>query len=222
MATDLAVQTPADLEQEVSPLVAWAKGLKVTTPDECAAAGDRLKAIKGAMTRVVAFFKPMKQKADETKKAILDAEKKLAEPLQEAEGLAKRAIIAFQNAEQEKARAEQRRLQAEADERARREQEALLKKAQAAKKPETQQRYQEAAAAVTAPVVAVAPSVPKVSGITTKLVWRAKVIDAAKVPREYLMVDEKKLDGYAKAMKEGAKVEGVQFYTESILSASGR
>lgn len=44
--------------------------------------------------------------------------------------------------------------------------------------------------------------------------WRAQVVDESKVPREFLIVDEKKLQKYATAMKETAKVDGVQFYAE--------
>jgi len=61
----------------------------------------------------------MKQRADETKKAILDAEKALANPLAEAERLTKAAMLTYTEEENRKAEAERRRLQAIADEAAR-------------------------------------------------------------------------------------------------------
>jgi hypothetical protein len=222
MATDLLVQTPADVEAELPALTAWARDLKVTTADEFTSAGEQLKGIKGAMKRVVDFFRPTKQAQDEAKRRILEAERKLLDPLTEAETLAKRAMLSFQQAEQKRADDERRRLQAEADERARREREALEKKAAAAKKPETKEKYIEAAAAVApAPVVHVATVAPKVAGVATKKVWTFQITDAALVPRDFLTIDEKKLGQYARAMKEGANVAGVRFYAEESLSSKG-
>jgi hypothetical protein len=219
--TELLVQTPADVEAELPALTAWARSLQVTCAADFADAGEKLKGIKGAMKRVVDFFKPTKQAQDEAKRRIIEAERKLLDPLTEAESLAKRAMLSFQQAEQRRAEDERRRLQAEADEKARRERDALEKKAAAAKKPETQEKYTEAAAAVVAPVVHVATVAPRVAGVTTKKVWTFQVTDAALVPRDFLIIDEKKLGQYARAMKEGATVAGVRFYAEESLSSKG-
>lgn len=257
------VEAPADLEQEVPAIVDWARSLAITTSEEFADAGERLTGIKGAMKRAAEFFKPLKQSADEAKRRILDAEKKITGPLTEAESLCKSAMLTYQRAEEERRLAEQRRLQAIADEQARQvrekaEQEAarqrqielearakaesarreaeqanaaerkkLLAAAQAAeRKAEAAavkvEAKQEQCAAAVAPVVHVQTSAPRATGIATRKVWKARVLDATKVPREFLVVDEKKLDGYAKAMKEQARVEGVQFYTEESMSARGR
>ncbi len=219
--TELVIKSPADVESELPAVTQWAQGLVVTSADDFEAAGERLKTIKGLSKRIVDFFKPMKQAADATKKAILDAEKKLSVPLENAELLAKRAMLGYQQAEQRKADEERRRLQAEADEAARREREALEKKAAAAKKPETQAKHAEAAAMVVAPVVHVAADTPKVAGIATVKTWKYRIVDAAAIPREFLMVDEKKLGQFARAMKDGATVAGVEFYCEETLSSKG-
>ncbi|HET6329207.1 MAG TPA: hypothetical protein VFF76_00330 [Holophagaceae bacterium] len=62
-------------------------------------------------------------------------------------------------------------------------------------------------------------ALPKVSGLSSRKVWKARVINANLVPRDFLMVDEKKLADFAKAMGETAKVDGVEFYSEEILSS---
>lgn len=221
-ATTPAVIPPADLSEECPAVLAWANALVVATPDDMAAAAERLTAIKTMAKRVDEFFRPIKQSADAHKRAILDAEKKLAGPLAEAERKAKAAMVAYTDAVEERRQAEERRLQAEADARARREREALEAKAAAAKRPETQQKYAEAATAVAAPVVRVASPIAKANGVSTRKVWRHRVKDAGLVPREFLIVDDKKLAAYAAAMKEGARVPGVEFFTETIMSASGR
>lgn len=119
MTQMLEIQTPADVEAELPVVVSWAIGLKITTAEDFTEAGQRLQQIKGMARRITDFFEPMKQRQDEAKRAILDAEKKLAGPLEQAETMAKHAMLTFQRAEAEKARVEQARLQAIADEEAR-------------------------------------------------------------------------------------------------------
>lgn len=109
------IQPPADLSADVGGITAWAKALVISTKDQYADAAERLKQIKTIGGRVAAFFKPMKLQADAAKKAILDAEKQMAGPLDEAERFAKAALLKFQQAEEAKAEAERKRLQAIAD-----------------------------------------------------------------------------------------------------------
>lgn len=215
-------EKPAAIDKEIPAIVAWAKGLVIRSAGDYQEAAGRLMAIKGLAKQIEDHYRPLKRAADAAKKSILDAEKKDAGPLAEAEALAKRAMTQFTEAERRKAEAERQRLQAEADERARKERERLQKQAEAAKKPETKQKYAEAAAQVAAPVVAVETAAPTVSGIVEKKIWRARVVDVNLVPREFLVVNEKQLDQYARAMKEMAAVPGVEFFTESVMSASGR
>jgi len=63
---------------------------------------------------------------------------------------------------------------------------------------------------------------PKVAGISTRKVWKARIADPRKVPREYLVVNEKMLDAFAKATKGAVSVEGVEFYSEDVMAAGGR
>lgn len=99
------------------------------------------------------------------------------DPMKASRKTLKDKIGKWQDDEDEKAAAEQRRLQAIADEQARRDREALEKKMSAAKKPETQEKYREAAAAVSAPVVTV--EAPRASGIKIAKVWKVTRMDSA-------------------------------------------
>lgn len=217
-----AIAEPTELADEVPAIVEWSKNLTIANADDYQEAADRLKQIKSLSKKIADFFTPLKRSADAAKKAILDREKEQLKPLDAAEANAKRVMMAYLHEEQRKALEAKRKAQAEADERARREREALEKKAAAAKKPETVAKYAEAAASVVAPVIHVPADVPKVEWISTRKVWKAQVIDAAEVPREFLIVDQKALDSYAKSFQERAKVPGVRFYTEEIMSATGR
>ena len=60
---------------------------------------------------------------------------------------------------------------------------------------------------------------PKTSGVSVRFEWRARVIDPAKVPRMFLIVDEKALHTFAKATKGKNQVDGVEFYEAPIVGA---
>ena len=61
--------------------------------------------------------------------------------------------------------------------------------------------------------------IPPVVGQSSRTIWKARVVDAALVPREYLVVNEKMLDQVAGATKGKLTVPGVEFFSEQIMSA---
>ena len=62
--------------------------------------------------------------------------------------------------------------------------------------------------------------VPAVEGVGLRKTWTYEIEDEAAIPREFLMVDEKKLRAYAVAMKDSAKVAGVRFKEVTGIAAS--
>lgn len=97
-------------------------------------------------------------------------------PLEYAAKTVKAKIIVWQEAEAEKARQEQVRLQAEADERARKERERLEKQAEKLKTPELKEQRLEQAQAVVAPVIQVAA--PKIA-VKAQKRWTVTSVDKA-------------------------------------------
>lgn len=210
------------IKAEVMPVAIDAAAMVVTNAEQYAVASEFLKTIKGAQKKVVDFFAPMKQKAHEAHKAITQQESATLKPLQDAETSLKRNLLTFYN-EQERIRIEaQRKLQAEADEAARKERERLEREASKLKTPELKAERLEQAASVIAPVVSVASVAPVVSGQSIRKTWTAKVVNLELVPREWLVVNEKALDAFAKATKGAVKVAGVEFVEVSSLASSGR
>ena len=210
------------IRSEVAPVVMNAAAMVVTNPAEYTIASDFLKTIKSAQSKVVAFFAPIKQKAHEAHKAITLQEASMLKPLHDAENALKRNMLTFY-AEQERIRIDaQRKLQAEADEAARKERERLLREASKLKTPELREQRMEQAASVIAPVVQVSSVAPVVSGQSVRKTWTAKVVDVSQVPREWMVVNEKALDSFAKATKGAVKVPGVEFVEVASLASSGR
>jgi hypothetical protein len=58
----------------------------------------------------------------------------------------------------------------------------------------------------------------KAQGISTRVMWRWRVVDAAAVPREYLSIDPAKVDAVVKAQQDGAKIPGIEVYREEIMA----
>lgn len=64
----------------------------------------------------------------------------------------------------------------------------------------------------------VKPSV-KVSGVSVRNVWKARVLDFSQLPDEFKMVDEQALKRYAKENQDQKQVPGVQFYLDKAIRA---
>ena len=217
-----AVISVDELKSELAPVVQRAGSIVVRSPEQYTGASDFLKAVKAAQKKVAEFFAPLKTKAHEAHKAITTSESTTLKPLIDAERTIKDKMIAY-DTEQEQIRQEaQRKLQAEADAKARKEREALEKKAASMKTPEKQQEYMEAAAAVAAPVVVVASTTPVIAGQSIKKVWKAFVKDVKVVPREFMVVNESALQAFARATKGAVQVEGVEFKEVPQLSSTAK
>jgi hypothetical protein len=192
--------------------------VKVMSVQDRTGALEICKKIKEQKNAVVSHFADIKSKAHSAWKAIVAKEKSYTDRLDAVERKIKSAVLVYDRAQEEIRRAEQRRLQAEADERARRERERLEKEAARLKTPELKEERLAQAQAIVAPVVEVAQIAPKVEGVSTRKTWKARVIDAGQVPREFMTVNETALNAYARATKGKMPVAGVEFYEEESLS----
>jgi hypothetical protein len=252
------------IRAEVAPVVQQAQSMVVSNPTQYQGAADFLKAVKGAQKRVVDHFAGMKEAAHKAWKAVTTQEADTLKPLAEAEATLKRNMLAYQTEQEAIRQAEQRRLQAAADEAARKEREkaeaaarlqrekeqAALREAEEARKraqaasneaeraraaaeaekalaaasraAAAAQMREDTAAAVVAPVVMVASSTPEVKGQSVRKTWKARVVNAAAVPREWMVVNQQALDAFAKSTKGAVPVAGVQMYEETTLASSSR
>lgn len=216
------VMRDEDVRAEVAPVVAQAGKIAIVTAQDYSGAADFLKAVKAAQKRMVDHFAGMKAAAHAAWKAITAKEADMLKPLTDAEGVVKGRMVAWQTEQERIRQAEQRRLQAEADEKARREREALEARAAKLKTPEKAEALREQAAAIVAPVVTVATAAPVIKGQSIRKTWRAVVVDAAKVPREWLIVNDQALQAFARSTKGAVPVAGVEFKEEIGLASSSR
>jgi len=180
-------------------------------------AGAYLTRIKTVKKRVDDLFDPAVKKAHAAHKELVALKKQFTGPLDNVEHKIKFGMQTWAQ-EQERIRrekeAEIRRQQEKADEERRLAEAEALEKAG---KPEEAEAVLDQPAMV-APVV-LPNAQPKIEGVSMREVWRFRIVDESKIPREFLIVDEKKLGAFARNMKQTANVPGVEFYSEKSVAA---
>lgn len=220
-----AIVETQEIQQESSNALQVAKGFKVTNSEQYLASAGRLQAIKALSKKIDETFDPHIKRAFEAHRSLVAEKKQHQLPLTEAEGHIKRAVLGYQQ-EQERIRREH---EAKAQEEARKEREKLearAAKAEAAGKIEKAAELTARADSVVTPLLA--PSVPKVAGISTRVTYKATVIDkfaliqavaAGKVPMNALDVNMPFLNNQARAMKETLAYPGVMVEQETGIAS---
>lgn len=175
-------------EEDGQTLVGQAEALQVTSRETFEAAGEVLKAIKAYLAEVGKLLDPVIAATNTAHKAALAQKKTLTEDALKAEITLKQRMATFRNQERAAALA------------------AQAKKVLAAQAAARQ--------AGTAPVALVPPAAaaPKAEGVTFTERWDYEVTDLSLVPREYLMIDDKKVGAVVKAMKAETPIPGIRVF----------
>ena len=147
--------------------------------------------------------------AHATWKAAVAHRDSIAKPIEEAEAIVKSRITAYICEERRKAEAERARLQAEADARAEAERKRAVAAAEKLKTPELKAERMEQAETIVAPVVAVAAAVPDTK-LAVVVSYSFEIVDAAKIPAEYMAPDEVKIGAVVRATKGSVTIPGVK------------
>ena len=69
------------------------------------------------------------------------------------------------------------------------------------------------------PLVAPHEEPVKAEGVSSRTIWRYRIVDLALVPRSYLMPDDKRIGQVVRAMGASTNIPGIQPYAERIVSA---
>jgi len=196
--------------------------LTITSNQEYQNSGELLKQIKAGIKFLDDSRKEITRPLDDVKRRVMDFFKDPLDQLSQAEGIIKKAMLGFQQ-EQERIRREEEqkaiaRAKAE-EERKRRALEERAVKAEESGNTAKAELLRERADDVYVPTIVTAPTIEKVKGISTMKVWKCRIIDESKIPREYLLINEPMLSKMAKATQGKIPVPGVEFYQEDVLSA---
>jgi hypothetical protein len=190
----------------------------IGTRTEFAEAAETLRSIKSRQKLLEEERVKATGPLNQALRTINDWFKKPAQMLTGAESILKRAMAAFESAEQARIREHER------IDRQRREQEQhelerrAIKAAEQGKSEKAAQLQERAQVVASAPITQTVA--PKAAQIAFTKMWKFRVIDPSLVPRAYLTVDEQKIGQYVRAMKESAeKIPGVEIYSEDSVRA---
>lgn len=195
-----------------------AKAIVIRTADDYKQAAEFKITLAGWRKKITEEFAPMKEAANKAHKAITAKEGEYLKPITDAEATLKASIIKWQDEQEAIRRAEQRRLELEAQmrrdlERQQREEEAL----QAAIAEGTDDVYVEPTPYVPPPIAA--PTYEKVAGLGITRRWSAEVTDIKKlcravadgvVPESYVLPNMPALNQRAQADKQALVLPGVR------------
>lgn len=206
------------LEKETLGFPNRAKRIIVYDNKTLSTANDFLLSIKQLRKEIADTFNPIIEKAHKAHKEAVNQKKRYEEPLKEAEKTIKLQIASYMD--------EQRRIQREAEEKARREEEERQKKEteilERAKKYEDAGMKEEAEQIkndIPLPKPMEIPSTPELEGISISRIWKWRVVDKNLIPREYLIVDSAKITSLVKATKGQIKIPGIEIYPEDSVAA---
>lgn len=200
-------------------------GYKISTPEEYQNSATVLKKIKAGQKRLEELRTAITGPLNAALKAVNDLFRQPADKLAAAERSIKAEIGRYAD-EQERIRREEQR---KADEAARKQQEKLQAQAQKAAdsgKVEKAAELEQRAATVVAPVIQREP--PKVTGISSREVWKAEVADLAalvkavaegKAPLALVQANDKVIGAQARSLKQDFVVPGVKVWSERQIAA---
>ena len=203
------------MEQEGALMVKRVTGLTITNDAEYERGGDILKDIKARIKAVKDYWKEPKAAAQAAHKTLVDREKQMLKPLEDAEGTVKKTMLAYTT--------EQRRI---AEEAAR---EALEEHARLTALVELAEQQGDADSAAfmrdmmdTEEPQQVQPTATS-KGVSVRTTWKARVTDPKLVPAyfdgyELREINVTALNGLARQYEGRLNIPGVEFYRDETLS----
>jgi hypothetical protein len=165
------------------------------------------------------FISPVVKTAHAAWKATVLKRDEIKTPLDEAKNTIALAAGAYRVEREEARRLEEDRLRKQ---REKEEEDRIIAEAATLEKNGA---TEEAAAVLEQPVMTapvVLPSAPKVEDTSFRQNWKHRVVDPAKVPREYCMPDEVMIGQMVRAKKGQIEIPGVEIYAEHKAAFSSR
>lgn len=209
----------AVIKGKIEMVVAQMEAMEISDQHTMEEAGEWLVKNKQTQKLVKDFFEPERKKTHEAYKAVTDQIKKFTDILTKSENVIKRKMSAYQM-EQERIRREKERIQREeeakriAEQEAK--QEARRKAAEESGEPIPEPDPEPEEVAQVAPI---AEDEEKIDGVSFVENWTFVIDDTDKIPREYMVPDEKKIRQVVKALKGDADIPGIKIYAEKTVRA---
>jgi len=234
--TNLAETENFDLEIKSLDKTIYAQELIVDNNAKYVEAGEFLKSLKGLEDEISEAYDPSIDLAHKTHKSLLAVKKKYLEPVVTAKSIVTKKCLEYRRIENEKRIEAERQMQEQARLEAARITEELKKEERLAAATVTdmasgvgdqpiedisvEDKQPERVAPIVAPVVRAEP-IPEIQGLSVRRDWDFVIEDPSLVPVEYKIIDEKKIRGVVKALKDQARIPGVRVFQQENLMNRG-
>jgi hypothetical protein len=202
-----------DVHQKIDPFVESAKRNLQVARDELNKWLIPAETIDAALAFKVKDFERREREAAEAETRRINEERRIeAARLAEIDRKAREAEADRQRKIREKELEEQRK----AGELSKRELEKAKKlEAEIAEREKERARQDEIIAAANVVEVKVEPNIPKVAGVPSRTNYKFRIIDASRIPRQYLMPNDVKIGADVREWKkEGEVIPGIEAYRE--------
>ena len=213
-----------------------ARAVPVVDNESYVVAAELLKGIKALRRRIGEVFDPHVTRAHEAHKALVREKKDAEAPLTEAEGLIKRALVTYTEDQERARRAEEQRLREDAR---RREEQRRLEEAAALERQAVDsgnvalgiEAQTLLDTPVETPAVQVAPTTPKVAGISYRDTYRAQLVNlmalvthVATHPEHanLLTLNQPAANQLARSLKTNLRVPGLEVVVQTVPAAGSR
>lgn len=202
------------LHRSGSDLAGQADKVVINSPEDLVVVDDMLGQALEFQREVKRVMDPICKSAHDAHKQATLAKKDCLAPFVRVEQILKPKVVAYNRKVEAERKAKERELEKKQLE------EAEAQRIKEAEEVEARGGSQaEVNDALHAPVetvpVVLPEDKPEMKNVgTIRQVWKFRIDDPAKLPREFLMPDEKRLGSLARSMKSDAKVDGVTFYAD--------
>lgn len=188
---------------------------KIATPDIYEDIGNwRVEAQKEIKIRKE-YFKDKKKDAEIAYKNVVKMEKDAIKPLQTFVEDADKVLGAYTLEQERLRKIEEERLRKIAEKKA---DDEKLEAAEQASTPDEAEAILNEETFTPPPVVQSAT--PKVSGLAMRTTWKWKTINEKLIPREFLKIDEKKINSRVTSLKSATKIQGIMVYEDKKIGGA--
>lgn len=202
-----------DVHSKLDPFVNAAKRNLQDAKDQLARYLDPAEAMDTSLGQRVKDFERREREAAEAETRRINEERfRAAEAQAEADRKERERVAAAER----KAKEAELEAARKAGDIGKREAEKLKKEAAAAEEREKVRAAEEAKiAAANVPEVKVEANIPTVAGVPSRRPWKFRIVDAARIPRQYLIPDEVAIGAFVRTNKKpGQVIPGIVAYQE--------
>ncbi len=211
------------LDKDIQDALSISKGISINNNDDEKYALEFCKVIKRCQDDVGKEYDPTVDSAYTTYKIAYNKRASYLDPLKEAEKLIKQLIKNYRLMLENKRLEEERLAQERMDKAVKEEQEKLMKQAEEAHAKgdqETANKLAVQSVSIESGGVFVEGKSVKQEGMSSSIVWKARVVDLNSLPIEFIVIspNQKAIDNHVKLYGKDKPIRGVEYYQDVNLS----